>query len=403
MTTVSVKLPKPHKGQKELLNKLKEVNARFVVLIAGRRWGKSRFALIFILKAALDKPGNYWYISPTHPMGNITWRLFKRMVRGIPGVEIRESERTIIFGNGSLCVWKSADRADSLRGEGLSGVVLDECSFIREDVWQKELRPGLSDNQGWALFITTPSGKNWIYRLYVKALNTAGWLAEKRPTWDNPKIPAEEIETAKEELPALVFDQEYGAEFVDDGSSIFRKIHEATTVTTTKPADHHGHKLYFGIDLAKASDFTVVSCTCKTCGSQVFMDRWNKIDYTLQVERIVTLWKKWKPAGVVVETNNTGVVVIELLRKAGVNNIIEFTTTASTKPELIERLAIAIENGSLKLLDDPVQTNELQIFGLSITRAGHKQYSAPDGYNDDTVIALGLSWHGCLKGDIQFY
>lgn len=402
MTEVTVKLPGFHRSQQEVYSTFKTELKRFLLIVAGRRWGKSRFALIVILKEALETPGVYWYVSPSYPVGSITWRIFRSMVKHLPGVRIIKAERTATFANGSMVVWKSADNADSLRGEGLTGVVVDEASFIRESTWQKELRPALSDKQGWALIITTPNGKNWVYKLFTRADSSPDWMAVRQPTWTNPVIPQSEIDTVREELPSLVFDQEYGAEFVEDGSSIFRKVHDAAILETSQVEKHKGHKLYFGNDLAQKNDFTVVSCICKTCNEQVFLERWNNVEYSLQVSRIANLYKKWQPVAVIVETNNVGTVIIEQLRKAGVK-VVDFTTTARSKPDLIESLAVAIESGELKLIDDPVQTNELQLFGLTITRAGHKQYSAPEGYHDDTVMALALAYYGVTQYRIQFY
>ena len=55
-----------------------------------------------------------------------------------------------------------ADDPDALRGVGLDGVVLDEAAFMKEEAWVNGIRPALSDRQGWAMFLTTPCGMNWI-------------------------------------------------------------------------------------------------------------------------------------------------------------------------------------------------------------------------------------------------
>lgn len=213
--TIQVELPQLHKGregnggQQEIATN----KARFKVVVCGRRWGKTHLGVFLCLKTSLQG-GLTWWVAPTYPIANIGWRILKNLVRQIPGCDIHEADRYVELPGGGEVWVKSADNPDSLRGEGLDGVVLDEVAQIREVAWQEALRPALADKKGWALFIGTPKGKNWVWRLYQRGLHDPQWASFKRPTIDNPYIDPLEIEQARLDATSeAVFKQEYEADF----------------------------------------------------------------------------------------------------------------------------------------------------------------------------------------------
>lgn len=126
---------------------------------------------------------------------------------------MRESDRIVIYPNGGRVASKSADNPDSLRGEKLGGVVLDEFAQIKEETWFEVLRPALTDLKGWALFIGTPKGKNWAYRLFERAKVVKNWDCFQMPTSSNPYIDPEEIADAKVHMSEEAFAQEFEADF----------------------------------------------------------------------------------------------------------------------------------------------------------------------------------------------
>ncbi len=138
---------------------------RFKVVAAGRRCGKSRLSAVSLLIEALNCPDGsaVMYIAPTLGQARtIMWDLLHELGRPvIKSSHVNNLEITLI--NGKKILVRGADNPDSLRGVSLIYVVMDECAFIKEDVWQKIIRASLSDKKGRALFISTPSGRNWFY------------------------------------------------------------------------------------------------------------------------------------------------------------------------------------------------------------------------------------------------
>lgn len=205
----TIQLPPLHPGQVDIGRS----SARFKVVVCGRRFGKTTYGVRENVKGALETGGIYWWIGPSYKIADIGWEMLKLLARQIPDVQIREADKEVIFANGGKVCVRSAVDPDSLRGEKLSGVVFDEFPLIKEYTWTEVIRPALADMKGWALFIGTPKGKNWGYRLFEAAKSRTGWEAFKKPTSANPYIDPGEIEAARQEMTEEQFKQEFEADF----------------------------------------------------------------------------------------------------------------------------------------------------------------------------------------------
>ena len=156
--------PQPLAWQQQVISD----QSRFKVLACGRRAGKTVLGTVLCLQTA-GVGGRAWWVAPTYPVASIGWRAIKELALRLPGSEVRESERRVTLSSGGDVQVKSADNPDSLRGEGLDLVVIDEAAFVKEAAWTEALRPALSDRQGSALFISTPRGRNYFYHLWTDA------------------------------------------------------------------------------------------------------------------------------------------------------------------------------------------------------------------------------------------
>jgi phage terminase large subunit-like protein len=200
---------------------------RFKVVAAGRRCGKSRLSAVTLLIEALNCPDGsaVMYVAPTLGQARtIIWELLHDLGRPIiKSSHVNNLEITLI--NNKKILVRGADNPDSLRGVSLTYVVLDECAFIKEDVWQKILRASLSDKKGRALFISTPSGRNWFYDTFK--LGNEGtdeeWKSWHYTTQDNETIDPKEIEAAKRTLSSFAFKQEYLSSFDNAGADLFKE------------------------------------------------------------------------------------------------------------------------------------------------------------------------------------
>ena len=387
MTTYKLKT-RPHEGQRVV----HEDPARFKILAAGRRWGKTRLGVSECLDVAIDG-GRAWWVAPSYKMSGVGWRPLARL--GVKlGAEVRRGDRQILLANGGEVAVRSADDPQSLRGEGLDFAVIDECAFISEPAWTEALRPALSDRQGGALFISTPKGRNWFWRLWMRGQDAGqGEYASWRfPTSANPFIEASEIEAARTQLPERVFQQEYLAEFIDDAGGVFRRVMDAATAEQQQQAVA-GHQYIIGVDWGKSNDFTVLTVLDTHENAVVYVDRFNQIDYAVQVGRLQALAERFRPDRIIAEQNSMGDPLLEQLGRMGLP-VQGFMTTNASKAGIIEGLALAFERGEIRIPNDPTLIGELQGYEMERLPGGTFRYSAPEGLHDDMVMSLALAWSG---------
>jgi hypothetical protein len=191
---------------------------RFRALVAGRRFGKSYLAMVELCQAAW-KPGRLvWYVGPSYKQAKrILWKSLKEMTREHWARTPSETELRIeLITGGTICV-KGADNYDSLRGDGLDFLVLDEYASIAPEAWTEVLRPALADRQGKALFIGTPQGFNHFHELVESAEGRPDWKVFRFTTAEGGNVSAEEIESATRDLDERTFRQEFLATFENLG------------------------------------------------------------------------------------------------------------------------------------------------------------------------------------------
>lgn len=386
VAVLTLELPNLHSGQRAIF----EDTHRFRAVSAGRRFGKTKLGALMCFAIAANR-GRAWWVAPSYGIALIGWRMMRSLAAQVPGVDVQESLRMITLPSGGSVQIKSADNPDSLRGEGLDFVVLDECAFLKEETWTEVLRPALADRKGGALFISTPKGRNWFWHIYQRANYDSAWKAFHFTSYDNPFVERAELDSTRDQLPERVYRQEILAEFLEDGGSVFRNIVACLTAPLdTTPETHAGHHIVAGCDWARESDYSCFSVGCVTCRQEVSRDRFNQVDYHVQTQRLQALAEKWKPVSILTELNSIGAPVFEMLQRQGLP-VVGFTTTAQSKPPLIENMALAFERSEWQWQADPVWTAELEAYERTVSpTTGRSSYSAPAGAHDDTVIARAL-------------
>lgn len=223
---------------------------RFKVLVCGRRFGKTFFALTWLLAQASAKKGIYYYIAPSYVAAkSIAWRLLKELADGHFKIK-NESELYVEFDNGSVIQLKGADNRDGLRGVSLAGAVLDEFCFMAQEVWTEVIRPATSDQLAPVVFISSPAGWNWGKELYDYAIHGGdeNWQAWTFTTADGGNVKLEEIEAAKRELPERTFKQEYLASFETLSNRVYSNFDRLKNVSAELASIRDVKELHIGLD-----------------------------------------------------------------------------------------------------------------------------------------------------------
>lgn len=378
-----IELPKPHINQQQIL----ECNQRFIVVMCGRRFGKSELSQIIGIKAAITG-GQVAYITPTYKLAKA---FFERLTAALPFKNNISNLKIYCPNNGSIEFY-TGERLDNLRGRKFHLVIIDEAAFIPdlESGWQNSIRPTLTDYEGKAVFLSTPRGKNFFYSMFMKE-GEADWKSFKFTTYDNPYINQREIEDAKLQLPEVVFEQEYLANPAENSANPFGNAYIKNCI---RPVSSQ-QIVSYGIDLAKSVDFTVI-IGLDNGGNVAYFDRF-QMDWHNTKETI----RRLPVAPILADSTGVGDPILEDLKREGIN-IEGLKFTSQSKQQLMEGLAQAIQQGKIGY-PAGVIVDELDIFEYQFTANGVR-YSAPSGFHDDCVMALALAWqnHNLKRGSGRY-
>ena len=335
-----------HKGQVAVHNSV----ARFRVVAAGRRWGKSHEGCIELAEHALATENKHgydlttehgvYYVAPTFDQAKrIMWPKLCELLGAakdgglIAHSNINDGWVQMVGSNRRIYI-KGADNPDSLRGIALSHVVLDEFADMKPATWEQIIEPALMDVEGSALFIGTPKGKNHFYKLFMNALKHGigsddpkegweDWEAFHFKSLDNPFLDPKKVARMMNTStrPAHVIRQEIEADFVSGGGTVLKRewfkiidklpgmhkeatamIGKASNFDTTGNQPEEGHT-YVTVDLAGfvsekgsyrklRSDETVIAVTYVTPEAWYVLDiqhgHWDVRECALRIIRTLS-------------------------------------------------------------------------------------------------------------------
>lgn len=370
--------------------------ARYAVIEASTKSGKTVGCIVWLLEKTLEgKAGqNFWWIAPTFQVAKIA---FRRMKRGLPQwfYKPNDTELFIELLNGTVIWFKGADRPDSLYGEDVYAAVIDEATRCKEEAWHA-VRSTLTATNGPIRIIGNVKGKkNWAYKLARLAAGGAKDMAYYKiraaDAVEAGIIKAEEVADAKEKLPENIFKQLYDAEPCDDEGNPFR-IEAIRARIAPLSLDE---PTSWGWDLAKSVDWTVgigLDGNGRTSRFFRYQMPW--------LETIADIIAKTGRVSAMVDSTGVGDPVLEALQDHGLrNNFKGFQFTGHSKQQLMERLAVAIQQGTITYPAGQI-VDELENFEYAYTSGGVR-YSAPEGMHDDCVCALALAVWGHQRNETQ--
>lgn len=405
MTLLTLPPFTPHPGQRRLIAGAAKRN----VACCGRRWGKT-YALTEIL---LNRPGGAlagrdglgrrglpcaWYAPNDAYFTNV----FQGIAHQYAPVIRRATSQprpVIEFRNGgSVDFWTLENPMKCGRGNHYARVIVDEAAHARhlKEAWEMTIEFTLADLDGDAWFISTPYGMNYFAELFRLADSRDDWASLTAPSTDNPHLTPGWMEEKRRTMPERVYHQEVLAQFLEDGGGVFRRVTAAVdTALATDPGSRDvgdGRAYVIGVDWGRHQDFTVFVVLDARDKAVVALDRFTQIEYSLQLARLRALRTRYPHAALVAEANSIGGPLVEQLRRDGVN-VSAFQTTHASKGQIIESLAVAFEQGELRIPATQWLIDELLAFDQERTASGLMRYSAPAGSHDDGVMALAIAWH----------
>lgn len=375
-----------------------------VVVKSSRQKGKSFMIANILLYFALNwnKTKNIC-VSPTLKQAK---NIYKTIMDAIEKTGIvKNSNATdleITFINRSNIRFLSAEMGESLRGYTVTGILcIDECCYISDEVFNT-IKPWVDYNKSPILMVSTPYVKEgffWQYYNYglegVNKVITVDWCDPKFKKEMDKILPPERLEEYRKTMPANKFKSEYLGEWLDDEGTVFIQFKDCAKDVQIQPND----KLFVGIDWAMGggNDDTAVSII-NDKGEQVFLDYFNNLTPTQQIDRIVEDLNPYMRQIVVIqpELNSLGGVLTDNLKERlqGRARIEGFNTTNQSKNELVMDLQTAFEQKTITILNDPKQIRELSFYTAEYNpKTKNVSYNAPLGLNDDLCIAIMLAYN----------
>lgn len=392
---------KPHQGQIPILEAIKDYKIRDIVLACGRRFGKSMLMAYVAIREIMIPDRRVWIVAPTT---DLTQKVFTYLIQFIgklfvPG-EYKITTKPypkLVVPNGSYIECKTADNPVSLIGDENDLLIIDEARRIAPLVYERELAASTMTRKGRTIFISTPA-KNWLHTKYRQVESEDTGFVYNAPSSDNPLNTPEEIERLRKILPEAIFNQEYLAQFVDSGVELFRGVDEIVNQDCYEDPKPE-HRYVLGVDLGRVNDWTVLTVIDRQTHKVVHWERFNKIDWKLQKDRIVSIANKYNRARVIIDSTGVGNPISQELIREGLS-VDDFVFTGSrsqtgrSKKDLIDKASIYIQEASVFIPNEPILINELKSYAMELTEAGNLTYSAPTGMFDDCVCSLALAIWG---------
>ena len=387
--------------------KVWEGRKRYNVVCLGRRSGKTALGIMLALGSSCDRSlekaalqgGNVGWFAPSYKILDDAWRQCKSRLKPVIERSNEQTKRLEIIGGGSIEFW-TLDDEDCGRGRKYHRVIIDEAGIAKrlQPAWENAIRPTLTDFGGDAWFLSTPKGRNYFYKCYQRGIDGQNnWVSWQMPTACNPFINPLEIEEARLNLPERTFSQEYLAQFLDDAGGVFRNISACTYEIESEDALRNTRKIedgrayIIGVDLARVEDFTVITVIDVRERKVVAIDRFNQVEYIMQLERLCAMSQRFPNTPILIESNNTGIAFIEQAQRRGLS-VRAFQTTNASKAEIIEKLAVAFEQQNISIPDYLPLISELMAFDQERLASGAIRYSAPNGQHDDCVMSLAIAF-----------
>ena len=363
---------------------------RFAAIEASTKSGKTVGSIAWIIEKAFQyrKGQNAWWVAPVYPQADIAYRRIKNSLT--PGSFTPYASpfpRIELISGGTIWI-KSADNPDSLFGEDVHDVVLDEASRAKPETWPAIVSVLTATKGNCRLIGNVKGRRNFFYNLarLAERGELPGWHYAKityQDAVDAGVLDEEIIRDAKRTISEREFQELYEATAADDTGNPFGLDHiAACTVGSLSKSP----VVAWGIDLAKKQDYLVL-IGFDASGQVASFHRWRGVPWRDSIHRIHNLVGEDTPA--LVDSTGVGDPVLEELQHEH-GNFTGYMFSVVSKQKLMEGLAVSIQSHEIHFPKGPIR-QELDTFEYHTTPAGRTLYAAAEGHPDDCVCALALA------------
>lgn len=385
------------KSQQEIYDLANDKKVKYLTVVFSRQSGKSTLMLVLCIQWLMGMNNQICYICRNFVLGR---DLFRLLMKVLPKEVIKTSNGSELFVEsvfGSTLTFHSAEQGSSLRGQTFTHMVCDEFAFFQMEqtdgthLWYDVLSPTLKARGKKCIFVSTPLNKNNIfYEMYQRGLSDEypDYKSVLKTIYDDGFITPEGIEKARKDIPDASFRREYLCEWMCDGISFFQGFSDCFDIDTYNASK----RCWIGVDLsANGTDSTI----CSRINDDGEIELFEAVGtYDMKYRQIADYIDKANPVAVLLENNGVGSPMIAQIRSLvrQKSKLYEWTTTNSSKEEIISDLAIEIANRNIHFQrKDTKLFNELANFVVSVSKSRKLTFNAKGGNHDDMVMATAIA------------
>lgn len=384
------------KSQQEVYDLVQDKRYKYITVVFSRQSGKTVLMLVLCIQWLMQRNVSIAYICRNFILAK---KLYRELIKILPNEIVKSANGTDLLiesVNGSVLTFFSAEQGASLRGQTFNYMICDEFSFHKQEqtdgthLWNDILSPTLKARGRKCIFVSTPLGKNNIfYEMYQRGLSDdfPKYASILKTIYDDGFVTQEDIEEIRKGIPELSFKQEYMCEWLDDGLSFFQGYSDCFDIEK-----YGGTKSWIGVDCSGDGSDATVCAKVSDEGDIELFEAVGTLD--MKYRQIADFINRTNPVAVYCEINGLGSPMYNEIRKLVRNRgkLYEWTTSNSSKEEIISDLAVAIANKDVHFLKNDMKTyNELGNFVVSVSKSRKLTFAARGSGHDDRVMATAIA------------
>ena len=292
-----------------------------------RRAGKDSTMLNLTAREMFSRVGTYWHLFPEQNQARkAIWNGIDRDGRRIinqafpEAIRARKSEQEMMleFANGSTWQLAGSDNYDSLVGSNPVGVCFSEYALSNPTAWDY-IRPILLENGGWALFNTTPRGRNHAYELHMMAQGNPNWFSQILTVDDTGSITPEQVQSERDDgMPESKIQQEFYCSFEADTEEQFIQTEHVMAARKREPGPTPDDPTIIGVDVARFGDDKTVLYPRKGHDAQTLpVEVYSGLDTMQTAARVADMIQRIGARAVFVDEGGVGGGVVDRLLQLG--------------------------------------------------------------------------------------
>ena len=372
----------------------------FVVKSFRQLSGKTTALENLILIVALTRPGSVsLFVEPSNTQCS---KVGSEAYSAVAHLDARfnGSSNILTFPNGSKIYFRSSEAdTKTIRGYTIKNggiLIVDEAGFV-SDEYYNTLFPIIQKNKASMVLASTPDRMSGtFYNFYERGQkNDLKIVSINWSQYLHNFYTDEELEFYRSIYSSRRFRTEILGEFTVDGGSVFTNFDKCIGKAKDK-------KVYLiSVDWgAGGKDYTAVTFWNKD-KEVIELKYFNDLTPGDQIQYLEKRIREDKPEHIIVESNSIGSVYYDMLKKS-FPSIEKFSTSNSSKCDIVDRLQSGFEHQEIVIPDDEELLRELRGFEEQTTKSGLRTYNCPQPLHDDLVMSLAIGYWRLSKKRGQY-